>query len=111
MEQTGLGRWTQGSAIQLPYDTRHDSIWEYAAAMQAGSVDFTWVLRGRCPVCGGRGHLGRLSPYCGVGWPRGIAPPGLPQIRTCGTPASGSSCYGFAALQVTEWTTRGGGSG
>ena len=26
-----------------------------------------------------------------VGWPRGIAPPGLPQIRACGTPAPGSS--------------------
>lgn len=26
-----------------------------------------------------------------VGWPTGIAPHGLPQIRTCGTPASGSS--------------------
>ena len=31
-----------------------------------------------------------------VGWPREIAPPGLPRIRTCGTPASGSSSHGFA---------------
>jgi hypothetical protein len=27
-----------------------------------------------------------------AGSPRGIAPPGLPQIQTCGFPASGSSC-------------------
>jgi hypothetical protein len=32
-----------------------------------------------------------------VGWPRGITPPGLPQIRTCATHASGSSNHGFAA--------------
>ena len=31
----------------------------------------------------------RLSPPAGS--PRGVTPPGLPQIRTCGTPASGSS--------------------
>ncbi len=30
-----------------------------------------------------------------VGWPRGIAPSGLPQIRTCGFPASGSSRRGL----------------
>ncbi len=32
-----------------------------------------------------------------VGWPRAVTHPGLPQIRTCGTPASGSSVYEFAA--------------
>ena len=53
----------QDCAIQLPYDTHHQTIWKYAAAMRAGSVDFSWVLRGRCPVCGGRGHLGQLWPY------------------------------------------------
>jgi len=26
-----------------------------------------------------------------VGWPRAVSDPGLPQIRTCGFPASGSS--------------------
>jgi hypothetical protein len=31
--------------------------------MRAGSVDFSWVLRGRCPVCGGRDHIGVLTPY------------------------------------------------
>ena len=30
-------------------------------------------------------------------WPRAIARPRLPQIRTCGIPASGSSIYGLAA--------------
>jgi hypothetical protein len=31
-----------------------------------------------------------------AGWPRRIAPPRLPLIRTCGFPASGSSHHGFA---------------
>lgn len=35
-----------------------------------------------------------------AGWPRGIAPPGLPQIRTCPSRASGSSSHGFAARVV-----------
>lgn len=51
------------SAIQLPYNTSHRSIWEYAAAMRADSVDFSWVLRGRCPLCGDRGCIGELTPY------------------------------------------------
>ncbi|MFH1689350.1 MAG: hypothetical protein ABIE42_03830 [Candidatus Eisenbacteria bacterium] len=51
------------SAIQLPYDTCHRSIWEYAAAMRADSVDFSWVLRERCPLCGDRGCIGELTPY------------------------------------------------
>ena len=42
----------------------------------------------------------------------GGCPPPLPQIRTCGTPASGSSIHGFAGFMVsTLCTTRGGGSG
>gem|GEM_PF-5682189 len=35
-----------------------------------------------------------------AGWRRGIAPPGLPLIRTCGTPASGSSERGFATWRT-----------
>jgi hypothetical protein len=35
----------------------------------------------------------------GLEWPREIAPPGLPRIRTCGFPASGSSCCGFVQLR------------
>jgi hypothetical protein len=31
--------------------------------MCAGAVDFSWVLRERCPLCGGRGHIGLLTPY------------------------------------------------
>ena len=31
-----------------------------------------------------------------AGWPRAVARPGLPQIRTCAIRASGSSCHGFA---------------
>ena len=63
LEQTGLGRWTQGSAIQLPYNNRHGSIWEYAAAMRAVSVDFSWVAGWSCPICGGHGCIGELTPY------------------------------------------------
>ena len=35
-----------------------------------------------------------------AGWPREVALPGLPQIRTCGTPASGSSGRGFATRRT-----------
>ena len=38
----------------------------------------------------------RLRATSAAGWPQGIAPPGLPRIRTCGFPASGSSSHGFA---------------
>lgn len=31
--------------------------------MRADAVDFSWVLRERCPLCGGRGHIGRLTAY------------------------------------------------
>ena len=35
-----------------------------------------------------------------AGWPPGISPRGLPQIRTCGIPASGSSERGFATCRT-----------
>jgi transposase len=38
-----------------------------------------------------------------AGWPRRIAPPGLPQIRTCPIQASGSSGHGFAGFRRIEW--------
>lgn len=38
----------------------------------------------------------RLRATSAAGWPQGITPPGLPLIRTCGFPASGSSSHGFA---------------
>ena len=37
-----------------------------------------------------------------VGWTREIALPGLPQIRTCGTTASGSSNHGLASGRQIE---------
>ena len=49
-------------------------------------------------------------PNAMAGWPRAVAGPGLPQIRTCGTPASGSSGHGFAE-RSTEWIATGRGSG
>ncbi len=33
----------------------------------------------------------------GAGWPREVALPGLPQIRSCAIDATGSSVHGFAA--------------
>lgn len=66
-----------------------------------------------------RGHPGHppdepppsASPeFAVVRSPQGIAPPGLPQIRTCAIRASGSSNHGFAAVRYTECTTRGLGS-
>jgi hypothetical protein len=59
----------------------------------------------RCPGClqafppeDGRAAVGGQTPLrlASVGWPREIALPGLPQIRTCATHASGSSNQGFA---------------
>ena len=38
-----------------------------------------------------------------VGWPRGIAPPRLPQIRTCRIPASGSSVSGVRFHSGVRW--------
>ena len=35
-----------------------------------------------------------------AGWPRVITHPGLPQIRTCGFPAYGSSSHTFAGLPL-----------
>jgi len=49
--------------IQLPYNTHPQTIWEYAAAMRSGSVDLSWVQRGRCLLCGDRGCVGKLTPY------------------------------------------------
>jgi len=46
-----------------------------------------------------------------AGWPRVVAHPGLPQIRTCAINAYGSSGYGFAGRRYTEWTTTAPGSG
>jgi len=52
-------------------------------AEAAGEVGVMGVRPGRYAV----GRSGR----------RGSCPPRLPQIRTCGFPASGSSAYGLAA--------------
>jgi hypothetical protein len=46
-----------------------------------------------------------------AGWPREVTLPGLPQIRTCTTRASGSSDYGFAGRRKREWTATAEGSG
>ena len=48
-----------------------------------------------------------LSETAVAGWPRVVAFPGLPQIRTGPIRAYGSSGHGFAAHRYTEWTTRG----
>jgi ELWxxDGT repeat protein len=42
---------------------------------------------------------GTAAGTADVGWTREIALPGLPQIRTCGTTASGSSNHGLAAAR------------
>lgn len=46
-----------------------------------------------------------------AGWPWRIAPPGLPRIRTCRFPASGSSGHGFTALDQIACEMTGRGSG
>jgi len=57
----------------------------------------------------GRGKAGnRGSRFTGE--LRAVARPELPQIRTCGIPASGSSDYGFAT-NPREWTILGVGNG
>ena len=53
----------------------------------------------------------RLPYGCAAaaGWTRGITPPSLPQIRTCGFPASGSSeawvCYATKTPSRTRWSS------
>ena len=44
-------------------------------------------------------------------WPREVTLPGLPQIRTCRTTASGSSGHGLAPRRQMEWMATGTGSG
>jgi hypothetical protein len=46
-----------------------------------------------------------------AGWPRVVAFPGLPQIRTCAINASGSSGRGFATRRQHEWIVFGTGRG
>ena len=46
--------------------------------------------------------LGVVASRLAVGSPQGIAPPGLPRIRTCPTRASGSSVHGFATRRGRE---------
>ena len=46
-----------------------------------------------------------------AGWPRAVAHPRLPRIRTCPIKAYGSSDNGFAAQRYTLCTTRAGGRG
>jgi hypothetical protein len=64
-----------------------------------------------------RQAVGRtLGPHAATssrtaGWPREVTLPGLPQIRTCTTRASGSSDYGFAGRRKREWTATAEGSG
>ena len=48
---------------------------------------------------------GVLSRETGIGSARAVTGPGFPQIRTCGIPASGSSCCRFAT-RVAGWTAR-----
>ncbi len=41
-----------------------------------------------------------IGARASVGWPWAVTRPGLPQIRTCGTTASGSSCRGLAGATL-----------
>lgn len=58
-------------------------------------------------VLNSRQEDARNSP---TGWLRAVTHPELPQIRTCGFPASGSSGHGFATSQ-SGWTILGVGNG
>ncbi len=50
----------------------------------------------------GAGTSRSQQPAGHVGWTREITLPGLPQIRTCGTTASGSSNHGLAPGRQVE---------
>ena len=54
---------------------------------------------------------GLTFDYRLAGWPRAVAHPRLPRIRTCPIKAYGSSDNGFAAQRYTLCTTRAGGRG
>lgn len=71
--------------------------------LTAGVVSMHEVLLSRRRV--------RALPDHGAGWPWRIAPPGLPRIRTCRFPASGSSGHGFTALDQIACEMTGRGSG
>ena len=61
------------------------------------------TVHGRRGEPASRVRCGRARP---VGWPWGIAPPGLPQIRACAIGAPGSSCHGLAARRTAPSRTR-----
>ncbi len=46
-----------------------------------------------------------LAVPVGAGWPREVALPGLPQIRSCAIDATGSSVHGFAARRSRDGIT------
>ncbi len=66
------------------------------------AVDATsvyWVTVGNCNGnCGPHGTNNTDGTI--AGWPQGIAPPGLPRIRTCAIRASGSSGHGCATWRT-----------
>ena len=76
---------------RAPRDGARPAAWPPDTCMRAGAH---WRERRRPRMRGvasSRGGAGVSKGVGGVGWPREITLPGLPQIRTCGIPASGSS--------------------
>lgn len=50
-------------AIQLPYVTQFESIWEYDVAIRRGDIDFIRVIGLDCPICSGRDCYRSISGY------------------------------------------------
>ena len=88
------GEIDQAGAMLLS-DVAAERTWEYRVARS----------RRKAKRCEGQASLVR----CWAGSPGGL-PSGLPQIRTCRLPASGSSSHKLAPRLVRPWITRAGGN-
>jgi len=52
-----------GKAIQVLYYNEFGSVWEYHRAFLCGEIDWAYVLRTGCPLCGSRSCWRELTPY------------------------------------------------
>lgn len=49
--------------IQLPYDNRFETIWEYKESFLRGRIDFFSVIGPGCPICGKSECYRQITPY------------------------------------------------
>ena len=49
--------------IQLPYDNRFETIWEYKDSFLCGQIDFSSFIGAACPICGQTSCYRQITPY------------------------------------------------